>query len=187
MKINIFYIAAGLIFVILLALLLHGARVLRSQSDEISRLHSNIEAMRADLRTFVTKDGKNAAEAKEKTLTKEEVRDIFKAELATLDANVRDIKKITILATEKQATVRFDTIIQRDTLPPLYTYEDKWIKLRVEGDSANIQCFDSLMVVSHAKTKKFLWWTWKRYSGKTTVKSYSPYTTITAIEATDVK
>lgn len=169
------------ILVLLIGLLLAQLRVLSNQRDEIHRLESNIEAMRSDLSTRLAKDGKKVTESKVQTLTADEIRGILREELKSLDVKARDVKNITILADEKSAKIKIDTVILRDTLP-IYKYRDRWIDLCVDGDSADIKVYDSLMIVNYAKTRRFLWWTWKKYSGKTAVKSHNPYSTITTLE-----
>lgn len=154
----------------------------RKAKQTIERLQSNIEAMRTDLKRNISTDGKQTAEVKVQTLTKEEIRQAMKEELKTLDIKARDVKNATTLQTQNVAAVKIDTIILRDTVVE-YQYRDNWIDLKVNADSALIACRDCLLIVSHCRTRKFLWWTIRRYSGKTTVKNYSPYSTIQTIES----
>lgn len=173
-------------WIVLLATLFLLLQRMQKQSLNIERLESNISAMQADLEKGVSADGKEIATIKQQTLTKEELKEILQEELKTINVKARDVKNLTNIVTESQVAVKVDTVVKIDTLVE-YRYKDAWVDIAINQDSAKIACKDSLLIVNHAKTKRFLWWTWKRYSGKTTIKNYSPYTHIESIESIDVE
>lgn len=182
-------ILAIMVFIALLVFNFLMFKAFMHQTDEVKRLSSNIEALRTDVEKGLSKDGKETTTAKQQTLTKGELKEILHDELKSLNIKERDVKQVIITASETKVDVPIDTMIENDTTPnkPEYRYKDEWADLRMDGDSAHIRVKDSLLVANHAKTKKFLWWRWKKYSGKTTIKNYSPYSTITGITTIDVE
>lgn len=185
MKINrltvIFFVC--LVALVLFAIL--SIRRNREQACEILRLQSNIEALQSDIKTYKSKDGKNVSEVKVQTLTANEVKEILKEELASINVKSKDVHSATKIVEEQKATVVLDTVFIRDTVFAM-NYKDPWLDITISKDTANIHLKDSILVVSYAKTRRFLWWKWKIYSGKTSVKNYSPYSTITTLEAVEV-
>ena len=181
-----FVLFAAIAWIILLGVLFFMLSRMRSQSLNIERLESNISAMADEVSRGLSSDNKNTATIKQQTLTKEELKEVLQAELKTLDIKARDVKNVTNIITESKVAVQVDTVVKIDTLVE-YSYKDAWVDIAINQDSAKIACRDSLLVVNHAKTKRFLWWTWKRYSGKTTIKNYSPYTYIENINSIDVE
>ncbi|MCQ2232129.1 MAG: hypothetical protein MJZ30_09820 [Paludibacteraceae bacterium] len=178
-----------LLFVSVVAMFVMTYHLYRQQKVECDRLQSNIEALRGDIERGFSKDNHATATIKQQTLTKSELKEIIHDELKSLDIKERDVKQVIITGEETKADVAIDTIVENDSCPtlPEYRYADKWVDLRVDGDSAHIKVRDSLLIANHAKTRRFLWWTWKRYSGKTTIKNYSPYSEITSVTSIDVE
>ena len=150
------------------------------------RLESNIEALRTEMVEKKSTDGKETATAKQQTLTRSELKEIMKEELSTLNIKARDVKQVANIAERQNFVFRVDTVRIHDTIMQ-YRYKDDWIDFSLTGDSANISARDCLLVVNHARTRKFLWWTIRRYSGQTTIKNYSPYTKIEAITTIDIE
>lgn len=176
---------SALIAVLVVAVvLLRGA--LLAQQDEIKRLQSNIDALTTKIDHRISSDGKEIAEVKIETLTKAEIKEILKEELATINVKSKDVHSITTVVEESQTKVKLDTVIVHDTIIAMQ-YHDKWIDLSIIGDSAQIATYDSILIVNHAKTRRFLFWTWKKYSGKTSIKTYSPYAHTTSIQAIEIK
>lgn len=157
-----------------------------SQKQENARLSSNIDAMRSEMARGFSKDGKETATIKQQTLTKGELKEIIHDELKSLNIKERDVKQVIMTGSETKADIALvaDTA---DTTRKEYSYSDQWLDLCVTEDSAHVLVRDSLLIANHAKTRRFLWWTWKRYSGKTTIKNYSPYTRITGMTSIDVE
>lgn len=166
-----------------LAWLFH--RAMLQQRDEIQRLESNIKALTTEIVRAQSKDGKETATVLQKTLTKAEIRQILHEELSSLGIKERDVKQATTISEESRAEVKLVPVVVHDTVRR-YEFDDPWLHISVNGDSAKVSVFDSILVVNHAKTRKFLWWKWKQYSGKTTIKNYSPYSSIMTIEALQI-
>lgn len=180
------------IVVVAFVALLFGAmawlfsRAMSRQQETIERLESNIKSLTTEMSIDRSKDGKQTATILQQTLTKAEIKELLHEELKSLSIKERDVKQATTIASENKAVVKLDTVLIHDTLRA-YEYYDDWLQISVINDSAKVSVFDSILVVNHAKTRKFLWWTWKRYSGKTTIKNYSPYSTIRTINAIEIE
>ena len=153
------------------------------------RLQSNIETLTSQVVKFRTSDGKNAAQVKTLTLTTSELKEQNKnlvSELKTMHIKPRDVKNIQQLSTEAKYEIQLikkDTVIF-DTIQAIkYTYTDDWIAINAicptnDTCTASIVTRDSLLIIQHSKTRKILFWTWKKYSGQATVKNYNPYSEI---------
>lgn len=178
-----------LVIVALVAMNITAFMMYRNQKTESERLKSNIEALRGDIIREISKDSRNTATIQQQTLTKSELKDIIHEELKSLNIKERDVRQVIVTGSQSKIDVPIDTIVPNDTTPtrPEYRYHDKWVDAKMDGDSAHIVVRDSLLVANHARTRRFLWWTWKRYTGKTTIKNYSPYSTITSITSIDVE
>lgn len=182
-------IIVAVIILLLLAMNIILIKVCVEQGNETKRLSSNIDALRKEMVAGLSKDGKETATIQQQTLTKMELKEIIHDELKTLNIKERDVKQAVITSSVSVVDVPIDTAITKDTATgeKEYQYHDEWCDLRVDADSAHISVKDSLLVLNHAKTRKFLWWKWKKYSGKTTIKNYSPYSHITGITSMDVE
>lgn len=179
-------LAVVLVAISLAMLLSVFVRWTRAMSNTIERLESNVTAMRGEMERNTSKDGKETASVGIQTLTKSELRDVMREELKTLSIKPRDVRSATTIESQNTANVRFDTVVLRDTIRE-YRYTDDWITLVCTKDSAHVVCRDCLLVVNHCKTRKFLWWTIRKYSGKTTIKNYSPYSTIEGINSVNAE
>lgn len=177
---------AAWIMVLAIIVVIGGSEYVK-RKNEIKRLESNIKALQTEVVRSKTTDGKNAYTAKAVTLTKSELKeDKAKRDLLkTMNIKPRDVKFMTQATVAAEYNVKLrDTVI--DTVV-CYRYSDAWVDISINDDSASIQTRDSITIVNHAKTKKFLWWTWKKYTGETTVKNYSPYSTITTLVTTNIE
>lgn len=173
--------------VVLTIIVVIGGSEYVKRKNEIKRLESNIKALQTEVVRSKTTDGKNAYTAKAVTLTKSELKEdkAKRDELKTMNIKPRDVKSMTQATVAAEYNVKLrDTVI--DTVV-CYRYSDAWVDININDDSASIQTRDSITIVNHAKTKRFLWWTWKKYTGETTVKNYSPYSTITTLVTTNIE
>lgn len=162
------------------------------------RLQSNIETLTSQVVKFRTSDGKNAAQVKTLTLTTSELKEQNKnlvSELKTMHIKPRDVKNIQQLSTEAKYEIQLikkDTVIF-DTIQAIkYTYTDDWIAINAicptnDTCTASIVTRDSLLIIQHSKTRKILFWTWKKYSGQATVKNYNPYSEIISIRNINIE
>ena len=189
----------ALLFLISLAVNTCLSTDLTRKYRENKRLKSNIETLTGEVKHFQTTDGKNTAQVKTLTLTTSELKKQnaqLVSELKTMNVKPREVKNIQqvgIQAKYEIQLVKKDTVIY-DTIPMLeYSYKDDWIKFEalcpLTGDTckATIITHDSLLIAQHSKTRKFLCWTWKRYSGQATVKNYNPYSQIRSIRNIDIE
>jgi hypothetical protein len=198
MKTKIIYTT---VLLFLAGVFITGVKNLQRKNDEIKRLKSNIITLTSETRHFTTTDGMTAAETKTLTLTTSELKKEnarLVAELNTLQVKARDAKSITNIATTscyKDIPMKADTVFLHDTVKINYDYCDQWISVSVSCRGhpdgvpdciANITTYDSLLIVNHCKTRKFLWWTVKKYTGKVSVKNYNPYSSIVNMQTIDV-
>ena len=174
-------------------------KALMNAKNEKSRLKSNIETLTSEVQHFQTADGKNAAQVKTLTLTTAEFKEQnaqLVAELKTMRIKPRDVKNIQQISIQAQYEVQLvkkDSVIFDTVQVTAYKYADDWINFQALcppiGDTctAKIITCDSLLIAHHSKTRKFLFWTWKRYSGQATVKNYNPYSQIRSITNIDIE
>jgi len=186
-------------FLFLISLLFCLSTDLIGKYRENKRLKSNIETLTSEVKHFQTTDNKNAAQVKTLTLTTTELKEQnaqLVSELKTMNIKPREVKNIQQVSTQAQYEVQLvkkDTLIFDTVQVTTYKYADDWIKFEalcpLTGDTckAKIVTHDSLLIAQHSKTKKILWWTWKRYSGQATVKNYNPYSQIRSIKNIDIE
>jgi hypothetical protein len=188
-----------LFFIISLLINIGLSTGFKKKYRENKRLKSNIETLTSEVKYFQTTDGKNAAQVKTLTLTTAELKEQnaqLVSELETMDVKPRDVKNIQWVGTQatyEVEVVKKDSVIFDTVQVITYKYADDWIKFEalcpLTGDTckATIITHDSLLIAQHSKTKKFLCWTWKRYSGQATVKNYNPYSEIRSIRNIDIE
>ncbi len=178
-------------------------RIMHDRGNENKRLTSNVTALTSEIHTFKTKDGKQSAEVKTLTLTVSELKEQNEAyvrELKTLDIKARDVKAIQEIGTVSTYSVPLtkytpdfkEQFRQADSVfNARYHHSDEWINIDVkcwiDTCQANIQVRDSILVIQHAKTRRFLFWTWKKYSGTTTIKNYNPYSSTQQITSITIE
>lgn len=125
---------------------------------------------------------------------KQERADLL-AEIDNLGVARRRAEAVTRVAQSARRSVRLDTvrIVETDTIRDtitvrtIFTHSDPWLSARVEGDSLHLATRDSLTIVTHSKRRKFLWWTWNKYSGRVSVHNANPYVTIAAVETINIE
>jgi cell division protein FtsB len=166
---------------------------------ENKRLKANIETLKSEVKRFKTTDNKNAAQVKTLTLTKTELKKQnaeLVSELKTMNVKPREVKNIQQVSTQTKYEVELvkkDSVIFDTVQVITYKYADDWIRFEalcpLTGDTckATIITHDSLLIAQHSKTRKFLCWTWKRYSGQATVKNYNPYSEIKSIRNINIE
>jgi len=202
MKIKDLIFGKGLLplfFAISIVLCFCLLEMLVNAQNEKRRLKSNVETLTSQVVKFRTSDGKNAAQVKTLTLTTSELKEQntqLVSELKTISVKPRNVKNIQQISTSAKYEVQLvkkDTMISDTVRAITYKYADNWISIDAvcsqQGDTctAKIITCDSLLIVQHCKTKKFLFWTWKKYSGQATVKNYNPYSQIRSIRNIDIQ
>lgn len=187
------YLPIALLFVSIICVTLFARSC--TQRDTINRLESNVKALQGDLKHFQTKDKKSASEIKTLTLTVSELKkSAFEQELKSLSIKARDVKSLQEIATEtiyEFKVIPRDSIIYDTVRATTFDYHNQWVDFSMicppsDSCSTHIATRDSILVVQHAQTKHFLWWTWKKYSGRCTVKNYNPHSTITTLINTEI-
>lgn len=191
-------IILALLAVFLLAALAVCGTALRHYGTECDRLTANNAALTDSLGVFRTSDGLRALQVRRLTLTTQELRK-QNAELVTRARTAgirrRDIQAAQVATTRYEATIKPDTVyfpeIVRDTIaapapPPALEYSDPWLRFRLDT-AAHVSLFDTITIVHHARTRRFLFWTWKRYSGRATAIASSPYAHITTLQSIDIE
>ena len=190
-------ILATLVAVLLLALAACWAAI-RHYGTECDRLAANNAALTDSLGLFRTSDGLRAIQVRRLTLTAQELRE-QNAELVrrarTAGIRRRDIQAAQVATTAYVATVRPDTVHRQltssDTAAPsaraaVLEYSDPWLRLRLDT-AAHVELYDTVTIIQHVRTRRFLFWTWKRYSGRATAISSSPYAHITTLQSIDIE
>lgn len=140
---------------------------------------------------YLTRDSLYAAtqKAQYRTITElENERQDLIQELDNAKIRLRNIDNITHAATRTEYVVRLDTVFvaTHDTTHVL-SYSDKWLTATILGDTLSVVTRDSLTVFLHSRRRRFLFWTWNRYTGSATVVSKNPHTRIMNVETLTVE
>lgn len=182
---------------VVLSLVMYGLnRTYTRQTNEILRLKNNAEVLNQKITTVKRNDSILAWRNKVLTLTLTEFREKekgIKRDLMHLQLKYKDLNSITKIQAQTLAKFKAqtrDTIINNvnhiDTIL-VREYKDRWITYKEIDNNVSITVNDSLIVFRHCKTRKFLWWTCKKYSGEVTITSSNPYTTIKGITTIDIE
>lgn len=189
-----FNAALALLFVAaVVGLLLVGRAYLR-QATEVERLTANQAALSDTLVYYVTQSGRRAYQVRELTQTTAELRETNEGLAGTirdLRLRLRDVKAAQQITTRAQATFVPCTVYvaahEAEAPRAALVYSDPWFRFELDtAGRASVLMSDTVTVVRHARRRRFLWWTWSRYSGRTTVAARSPYTHISNIQATTI-
>ena len=165
--------------------------MLCKKHKENQRLQSNIEVLYSEKKTFQTKDGKNAAQVQTLSHTISELKahnSQLINEIHTLNIKKRDVNAVQQIGSRAnyEITVVRDSIVFDTIYKYSYSYSDEWLSFRAlcnthDSCKVAIHTHDSLLLVQHSKQRRFLWWTWRKFSDQITVKNYNPYSTIQSI------
>lgn len=166
------------------------------KNREIDRLRSNQLALTTDLYRYQTADSLQAVRARTTTVTIAELRESnssLRRNIESLNIKLRDVASAAEIAQSAHYQVPLhDTtvIVVRDTVTEriaALAYTDRWASVFIHDRTADIRTRDSLTVVRHTRKRKFLFWTFRRYSGEVTVKNANPYVTIESLITIDKK
>ena len=184
-------ILIGLLLSLLVAVAVLGF-ALRGASDRCDRLSANQTALMDTIGHYRTANGQSALQIRRLTLTSQELRDnnaILLARINALGIRRRDIQAIQQTTTTYAASFAPDTVYVFDTIVaasrPVLDYSDRWLRFRMDT-MAHISLQDTILIVHHARTRRFLWWTWRKYTGRATAVSSCPYAQIESLNAIDI-
>lgn len=175
---------------IIAALAVALATALRSLSeakDDALRTRASLRSAMGLVRRYVSRDSLNAAcrTAQYRTIgeLRNERADLV-AQIKNLRVRLRDAESVTQMDVRTEYAVRLDTVrvMIHDTARPALAYSDKWLTARLVGDSLAVTTRDSLTVLLHSRRRRFLFWTWRRYSGAATVVCKNPHSEILGVE-----
>lgn len=81
----------------------------------------------------------------------------------------------------------YDTLLGiTPTTPTALRYSDRWLSFQYDT-AAHVSMRDTITIVHHAHQRRFLWWTWSKYTGRATAVSSCPYAHIESVNAIDIQ
>lgn len=183
-----------LVFLALVIALGWSLLALRDARSEAERNGASYQSSLSLVGYYVTRDSMNAAtrSAQYRTIAelKNERQDLIR-ELNNANIRLRNAENITRTVSRTEYVVRLDTVrVSCDTLHssvPILSYSDKWLSARLIGDSLSIVSRDSLTIILHSRRRRFLFWTWRKYTGKADVISKNPHTHIVDVETVTIE
>lgn len=182
------HLTAALLIVIAIAAIAIGAlaRANARLSERAERAEGNVETLMDSVTLFRAKDNIKAARIRSLRLTLSELRESqerLAKKAKAVGVRPRDVQTVTELATATQMTFAPETVFVQADRPTL-AYSDAWLTFAMDT-AVRLRLMDTVTVIRHAKTRRFLWWTWKRYSGEVTVMTACPYSE--PVTALDIK
>lgn len=160
---------------------------MRSARGDARRCEASLRSAVSLTRHYYTRDSLGAACRAAQYRTIAELRTEradLTAELENMRVRLKRAESVTRVATETEYCIVLDTVFVtvRDTVRPAMRYADTWLTAQLVGDSLTIRTRDSLTVVMHSRRRRFLFWTWRKYSGEVSVASRNPHNTILGVE-----
>lgn len=182
-----------IVFASLIALLFGAIKKIRIQADNIERLKSNVTAMADNLDYYRTVDSVWAAKSSRLTQTVDELKATngnLVAELNKMNIKLKHLQSVDAIQQQGNYNFTADTIFVYDTIlkkeVPALEYHDEWIDFKMIAQTVDIQTRDSIIVARTQRTRKFLFWTWRKYTGQVTVINKNPYAQITGVREIDI-
>lgn len=163
------------------------------QRNERDRLRGNIEALTDDLDYYMLADSVLAARTKRQSVTISELKannSQLADEVKEMGVKLKHLQSVQKI--EQQTIYKFqvDTVIVTDTVTgepsPQYEYHDEWIDFRMLCGTVNIETRDSLTVVRYQRRRRFLFWTFKKFTGQVAVTNSNPNAKIVGINEIDI-
>jgi len=163
------------------------------QRSERDRLRGNIEALTENIDYYMTADSVLSARTKRQSLTISELKgqnEQLADEVKAMDIKLKHLQSIQKI--EQHTIYKFlvDTVIVTDTVTgqpqPQYEYHDEWIDFKMLAGAVDIETRDSLTVVRYQRTRRFLFWTIKKYTGQVAVTNRNPNAKIVGISEVDI-
>ncbi len=170
--------------------------IARHYSGMCDRLAANQSALLDSLGVYRTSDGLRAVEVRRLTLTGNELRKSnarLMERINALGVKRRDVQAVQTVGTEYRVTFVPETVKIYDTLlgitpttPTALRYSDRWLSFQYDT-AAHVSMRDTITIVHHAHQRRFLWWTWSKYTGRATAVSSCPYAHIESVNAIDIQ
>ncbi len=163
------------------------------QRNERDRLRGNIEALTDDLDYYMLADSVLAARTKRQSVTISELKannSQLADEVKEMGVKLKHLQSVQKI--EQQTIYKFqvDTVIVTDTVTgepqPQYEYHDEWIDFRMLCGAVNIETRDSLTVVRYQRRRRFLFWTFKKFTGQVAVTNRNPNAKIVGVSEIDI-
>ncbi|MBR4620493.1 MAG: hypothetical protein IKO46_05885 [Salinivirgaceae bacterium] len=163
------------------------------QRNERDRLRGNIEALTDELDYYMTADSVLAARTKRQSVTINELKadnSQLADEVKAMDIKLKYLQSIQKIEQQSIYQFQVDTVIVTDTVTgepsPQYEYHDEWIDFRMLCGTVNIETRDSLTVVRYQRRRRFLFWTFKKFTGQVAVTNSNPNAKIVGINEIDI-
>ena len=183
------YIVRIIVALVIIALILFLASLLRHYKSECDRLRNNVDALTTECETYKTECCKSAVSVKTLTLTVDELKETERTltkKVRDLNIRLRRVKNISETTTESSVTLNGKTELVAvnitDTLR-CSDYEDPYVSLQYCYDSectytADVTFRDTVTAVVHRVPRKFLFFRFGTKEIRQEVTCASPYTTI---------
>ena len=163
------------------------------QCGESDRLRGNISALKGDIEYYMTADSVLAARTKRQSITISELKadnSQLASEVKSLGVKLKHLQSVQKIEQKTEYKFLVDTVIVADTVTgePVeqYEYHDDWIDFRLLGSEVNIETRDSLTIVRYQRRRKFLFFTFKRYTGQLAVRNANPNAKIVGVSEIDI-
>ena len=172
-------------------LLIAVAAIMHHQSDEISRLRNNCEALSSETKFYQTHLGESAASVMALQLDLDEYRKQHERDLKrirSLGVRLRRVESVAKTATKSEVEFiapRCDTVILRDTLS-LFRWNDAWTNVEgiIRGDDVEckVESVDTLHQVIHRVPHRFWFIRYGTKAIRQEIISSNPHTRIVYAE-----
>ena len=172
-------------------LLIAVAAIMHHQSDEISRLRNNCEALASETKFYKTRLGESAASVMALQLDLDEYRKQHERDLKrirSLGVRLRRVESVAKTATKSEVEFiapRCDTVILRDTLS-LFRWNDAWTNVEgiIRGDDVEckVESVDTLHQVIHRVPHRFWFIRYGTKAIRQEIISSNPHTRIVYAE-----
>ena len=167
---------------------------LRASRQNVARLKANQQTLCQTAAAYRTRDSLTAYNTRRLALTVDELRDCnadLLERLRKMKIRARELQSAVQMASTSGYTFRVDTVYVHDTIghapQPSFVYRDPWITFHLSAGQADIVTRDSIVVVNHCRTRRFLFWRRKQYTGRTDILNYNPHSTITQFTSLKVE
>ncbi len=133
------------------------------------------------------------ARCREQTVTIRELeqdRQDITTELDNIRVKLKRLQSASVVGQTHSYELKLDTVFIYDTVHDAFPmrYEDRWISaLYTPPDSLHIIAYDSLIIAYTTRRKRFLFWTWNKHTGETTVKNFNPHVNISYLETINIE
>ena len=163
------------------------------QCGKTARLRDNISTLKSDVELYMTADSVLAARTKRQSATIGELKadnSRLTQEVKAMGVKLKHLQSVQQIEQKVEYKFEVDTVIIIDTITkepvPQYEFHDDWIDFKMLGGAVSVETRDSLVVVRHQRRRKFLCWTFKRYTGQVIVENRNPNARIVGVSEIDI-